>query len=446
VGVIAFASAKSSPGVTTTVTALAASWPADRDLHVVEVDPAGGDLVVRFEMPPEPGLVTLAATGRRDLSRDTYLAHTQALPSDVGADGPIRRILLAPVAADQASAALGALRGGLPRVLASLGADVLIDCGRLDPYSPAFEFAAQADLLVVVTRPILSEIHHLASRLPTINARATSLLVVGDRPYGVSDVAAVVGATPLGTIPVDDRAAQTLTLGHPHGLRVLRRSRLLRDARSVAEGLADWLGPPSRVTRPATEPGYAPGDGDQHPPTPPADEHLPAPPPPDHGYGPPPPPPPPAPAPSPDRGYGQQHHDMPASSGEHPPPPVGDGTWAVPAVSSGEYPRPPGDDGAWAVPAAGISSGEHALPPAGGEVRAMLPPPPPPPGGAVPPYGDQVRQPEPAGRRSGDGEPAPPDSEASRGVPWPSRPWTNGGGRNGRGGSAKHFRRSEDDE
>jgi MinD-like ATPase involved in chromosome partitioning or flagellar assembly len=435
VGVIAFASAKSSPGVTTTVTALAASWPADRDLHVVEVDPAGGDLVVRFEMPPEPGLVTLAATGRRDLSRDTYLAHTQALPSDVGADGPIRRILLAPVAADQASAALGALRGGLPKVLASLDADVLVDCGRLDPFSPAFEFAAQADLLVVVTRPILSEIHHLASRLPTINARATSLLVVGDKPYGVSDVAAVVGATPLGTIPVDDRAAQTLTLGHPHGLRVLRRSRLLRDARSVAEGLAHWLGPPPQATRPGTDLGYAPAYGDPRPPMPPAGEHPPAPPPPGADFGPQAPTPPgehpPAP-PATGPGYGEQHHEMPAvPSGEHPPPP-GDGAWAMPAVPSGEYPQPPGNDPAWAMPAAGISSGEY--PP---------PPPPPPPGGAVPPYGEQAREREPAGRGSGEREPAPQDPEPSRGVPWPSRPWTNGGGRNGRGGSAKHFRRSE---
>jgi MinD-like ATPase involved in chromosome partitioning or flagellar assembly len=243
VGVIAFASAKSSPGVTTIVAALAATWPAPRDLHIAELDPAGGDLVVRFELAPEPGLVTLAATGRRDLRVDTYLAHTQPLPSASGAEGPERRILVAPVAADQATAALGALRYGLPKVLAGLEADVLIDCGRLDPSSPAYEFAVDADLLVVVTRPLVSEIHHLAARLSSVKARAVSVLVVGDKPYSVTDVAEVVGATPLGTIPADDRAAEALTLGHPHALRVLRRSRLLRDARSVAEGLAAWLGP-----------------------------------------------------------------------------------------------------------------------------------------------------------------------------------------------------------
>jgi len=70
---IAFASAKGSPGVTTAVAALAATWPADRPLVVAELDPAGGDLVVRLDLATEPGLVSLAAAGRRELDRDTLL-------------------------------------------------------------------------------------------------------------------------------------------------------------------------------------------------------------------------------------------------------------------------------------------------------------------------------------------------------------------------------------
>jgi hypothetical protein len=49
----------------------------------------------------------------------------------------------------------------------------------------------QADLLVVVTG-LVSEIHHLAARLPSVKPRAVSLLVVGTGP-GVTDVAEVVG-------------------------------------------------------------------------------------------------------------------------------------------------------------------------------------------------------------------------------------------------------------
>jgi hypothetical protein len=254
---VAFASAKASPGVTTTIAALAATWPRDRDLIVAELDPAGADLGARFELATEPGLVTLAAAGRRELDRSTFVAHTQPLPvagrpaADGDAEGAARRVLVGPVAADQAGAALAALRGGLPGVLSSLGADVLVDCGRLDPASAVHDVVTEANLLVVVVRPVVAEVHHLAARLSALRPKALSLLLMGDRPYSVAEVADAVGATPLGTVPVDDRAAAALTVGRSGGARILRRSRLLRDARAVAEGLAGWLpAPPVRSVAP----------------------------------------------------------------------------------------------------------------------------------------------------------------------------------------------------
>jgi hypothetical protein len=257
---VAFASAKASPGVTTTVAALVATWPVERDLVVAELDPAGGDLVVRFDLASEPGLVSLAAAGRRELDRSTFADHTQPLPfvagsaSGSGPDGAgdagARRVLVGPVAPDQAGAALAALRGGLPGVLSTLPADVLVDCGRLDPGSAAHDVACQADLLVMVARPVVAEVHHLATRLTTLRPKALSLLLVGDRPYSVAEVADAIGASPLGTLPVDDRAAAALTVGHANAVRVLRRSRLLRDARALAEGLAAWLPPASPPARP----------------------------------------------------------------------------------------------------------------------------------------------------------------------------------------------------
>lgn len=405
-GVIAFASAKSSPGVTTTIAALAASWPAHRRLHIVELDPAGGDLVVRFELAPEPGLVTLAATGRRDLRVDTYLAHTQPLPASSGADGPERRILVAPVAAEQASAALAALRFGLPMVLGTADADVLVDCGRLDPASPAHEFAVEADLLVVVARPIVSEIHHLAARLATLKPRAVSLLVVGDKPYGVTDVAEVVGATPLGTLPTDDRAAEALTLGHPHALRVLRRSRLLRDARAVAEGLADWLGPQRSEGMPA---GAGPAEPFPHqvepPPYDPAAEAAPYEASVEAGTPPLPAPPPPPPPP-----YELSYYEPPPAP--EPAPGYGPVTQAPPGYEAPHYEPPP----------------------------VYQPPPVPEPQrldhNALPSYG--------ATGGNGHAE----DSER-RPLQWPSKPWTNGGaeGNGGRtnGRQARHFRRDDED-
>lgn len=248
--VVAFASAKGSPGVTTAVAALAATWPAERDLVVAELDPAGGDLAVRLDLAAEPGLVTLAAAGRRELGHRTLLAHMQSLAGLTGDGGAARRVLLGPVSADQASASLAALRGGLAPALAALDADVLVDCGRLDPASSAYDVAIAADLLVMVTRPVVADVHHLSARLASAKAAAVSLLVVGDRPYPVAEVAATVGASPLGSLPVDARAAAALNDGGPGSARLLRRSQLLRVARSLAEGLAGWMPAPAGL--PAT--------------------------------------------------------------------------------------------------------------------------------------------------------------------------------------------------
>jgi hypothetical protein len=246
---IAFVSAKGSPGVTTTVAALAATWPTNRRLTVVEVDPSGGDLAVRFDLAAEPGLVSLAAAGRRELSGETVAAHMQPLPA-AAAEPPAetgpraeRRVLVGPVAADQAHAALLALRGRLGDVLADLDGDVLADCGRLDPNSPALEVVARADLVVAVVRPAVAEIHHLQTRLAALRLPAVSLLMVGDRPYGVVDVAEIVGADPMGALPDDRRAAQALAGAHADGRRVLRRSPLVRTAGAVAQGIALWLSP-----------------------------------------------------------------------------------------------------------------------------------------------------------------------------------------------------------
>jgi len=343
---IAFASAKASPGVTTTIAALAATWPRDRELHIAELDPAGGDLAVRYDLAVEPGLVTLAAAGRRELSPDTVLAHSQQLP--VAAGEPSRRILVGPVAADQAAASLGTLRLGLPRVLAALGSDVLVDCGRLDPGSPVQDVATEADLLVVVTRPVIAEVHHLAGRLASLRPRAVSLLLIGERPYSVAEVAEAVGASPLGTLPADERAAAALTSAYADSSRLPRRARLLRDARAVAEGLAEWLAPSAPVGRPAAPAPTPPAPTDPRsdgaaapsppPPAPPAPAGPPGAPPVGHRL-----PPPqqarPASAPSAAPPPTARPRSRPVAPAQPPPaaPPPGS-PWIAPE-------RAPGDDG-----------------------------------------------------------------------------------------------------
>ncbi|MGH9187175.1 MAG: hypothetical protein ACRD0U_15380 [Acidimicrobiales bacterium] len=299
-GYLAFASAKASPGVTTTVAALAATWPEGRDVLVVELDPAGGDLVVRFDLATDPGLVTLAAAGRRELDRGILLAHTQPLMAPAQPGGSRRLVLAGPVMAEQAVAALGAIKARLTEVLSYPGLDVLVDCGRLDVGSPAERIATQADLLVMVMRPVVAEVHHLRARLSTLRPRAVSLLSIGEGPYSVRELADAVGAAPLATLPLDHRAAEALTVGHPSALRVLRRSRLLRGARAVADGLVSWVDPTSEGPKPPVVPEPA--------------RPSPAPPPPPPSYPPPPPPQGWYPPPAPGSGY------PPPPPSQHPQP------------------------------------------------------------------------------------------------------------------------------
>jgi MinD-like ATPase involved in chromosome partitioning or flagellar assembly len=347
---VAFASAKASPGVTTTLAALAATWPAERPLLVAELDPAGGDLAVRFDLSPEPGLVTLAAAGRRDLDDETLLAHTQVVPGQGQhhpQHGAARRVLPAPVAPDQASAALVALRGRLSDVLRSVDLDVLVDCGRLDQGSPAYRIATEADLLVMVVRPIVAEVHHLTGRIASLELPEVSLLLVGEHPYSVEEVADAVRATPMGTLPHDPRAAAALSGGQPNALRTLRRSRLLRSAHALADGLAQWLGPAPATAEPVGE--HAAATGTAHPPAP----HVPPPPPP--GARPlPVPPPPPGMHPTPLSPLPQRPHPQPTHP-THPTPPgeqrmaPGQTPWP-PAPPPANRPRPsavsPNGDGA----------------------------------------------------------------------------------------------------
>jgi hypothetical protein len=369
VAIIAFASAKASPGVTTSVAALAATWPAERGLVVAELDPAGGDLVVRLDLAVEPGLVTLAAAGRRELGPDTLMAHTQAFPAVVEVETAARQVLVGPVSADQASASLAALRGALAPSLAQLGADVLVDCGRLDPGSAAHDVVLAADLVVLVARPVVAEVHHLAARVPAVNAASVALVLVGDRPYPVSEVAATVGLTPLGTLPLDARAAAAFGGGLPAAVRHLRRSQLLRDARAMSEVLAGWLEAGGAATAaPAGQ--VAPIPSVPPPPAapagPPPASHRGAPGPGTSGgpaAGPPPPPPPPLPeAPSgppapPEPSYqtsappepSYQTSAPPEPSYQTPAPP--EPSYGPPAPALSPLVAPPADPGHWAPPA-----------------------------------------------------------------------------------------------
>lgn len=224
---IALGSVKGAPGVTTTVLAMAAVWPTERILTVVEIDPDGGVLAARRALGFEPGLVGLAASCRRGTVDLTV--HSQSLSDSV-------RVVVAPSTGAQVRASLTAAGDDLWTALAHDG-DVLLDCGRLSTTSPAIPLAARADHTMLVARPRLEDVALLRDRMARLHAGGVQprLVLVDDGPYRTGEISAAVD-TPVATrLPVDHRAADALNGVGAH--RRLRRSRLLRSVRSLVDDL-----------------------------------------------------------------------------------------------------------------------------------------------------------------------------------------------------------------
>ena len=245
---LAVAADKGSPGVTTTALSLAAVWP--RRCVLAELDPFGGDIAYRLRGPrgvplsPETGLISLAVGARRGTAPEQLFEHVQRL------DGGLE-VILGLAAGEQATGLTG-LWSPIAMLLARVpGVDVVADCGRLYPGSPATDVVVHADAVVLVTRPSVDAVAHLRTRAAAVVSDVYSrsamvppvfvLVVTGPRDdKSAQDIQLVlrqanVQATVLGRIALDAKGAGMLT-GEWVGR--LDKSLLIRSAREVAAKLA----------------------------------------------------------------------------------------------------------------------------------------------------------------------------------------------------------------
>ena len=141
-------------------------------------------------------------------------------------------MLTGPETAEQAHNAMAA--PGLAAAFSGVDADVLADCGRFDPSSPALEVARHADVVVLVARPVYAELKRLGGTLPRLQQVGSRLamVLVGKGTYPPSEVASALGVEVLGALPFDAQGAALLG-GAPAGKNVLRRSPLLRYAHGL---------------------------------------------------------------------------------------------------------------------------------------------------------------------------------------------------------------------
>jgi hypothetical protein len=283
---IAIASDKGAPGVTTAALALAAVWP--RPVLLAECDQAGGDLVYRFpaagggHLDPRRGVLSLAVVARRGMQPQQVWEHVQKLHG--GLD------VLAGVTNAEQGAGLSLLWGPIGKTLAALPqADVIADCGRLGADGPLYDLLIEATTVVLVSKVHVADVIRLRDRAAAFAAAAQSR---GRRGFGVGvvvvaepkklraalgEVQHVLGqanapAAVLGGIAHDTKGADLLS-GEWGGN--LDRTMLIKTAREVAQQLVQGLPPTGDPA--AAPPGYPAG---AYAAQPPAGTHAMTPPPP----------------------------------------------------------------------------------------------------------------------------------------------------------------------
>jgi hypothetical protein len=249
---IAVASDKGAPGVTTAAVALAAVWP--RPVLLAECDPSGGDILYRLpgadgkRLDPRQGVLSLAVAARKGMQPRQVWEYTQKLRG--GLD------VLVGVGSAEQGAGLDLLWGQLGGVLARVPqADVIADCGRLGVDGPVYDLLAWTASIVLLSRATLEEVVRLRDRAGAVAAAVAKrgrsrprIDVVAIAPYKKFKTATAEvehalrqGRTParvLGAIAHEPKSAQQLR-GEWTGR--LDKSMFIRTTRAIAADLAAAL-------------------------------------------------------------------------------------------------------------------------------------------------------------------------------------------------------------
>jgi hypothetical protein len=259
--VVAFASAKGAPGVTTSVLALAFAW--HRPALVVEADMAGSSSVLsgflRGATDHSRGLVGLSVSARQHGFTDHGLWE-QCLR--LGEE----RYLLPGIADPAQAAALTAAWAPLAGVLEDLeaaGVDVLVDAGRLGTAYAPMPLLRAADYVVLVTGTRLPDVYALSRRVPGLraelarhgDAEGLAALTVGEgRPYTNREIETSLRITVLGSIAWDPLSADVYSVGATAGRR-FESSPLARTAAATASTISGVVRDvQARLAPAATEP------------------------------------------------------------------------------------------------------------------------------------------------------------------------------------------------
>jgi MinD-like ATPase involved in chromosome partitioning or flagellar assembly len=247
VTVIAMASIKGAPGVTTLACLVGATWPAERAVMVAEADRGGGDLAARFGLSSKCGWSTFASASRRNPTAVAIAPHLQHLPGGLS-------VLIGPTRSERAEDP-----GMIEALLSVLPAqpegpwDVIADLGRITSGRlVAGDWLERSDVAVIVVRGDAPSILHVKERATAIRQRSgdrVCLVVMGASRYSNAEIEEFTGVIVAGNVPFEPGVAAVAT-GETGSPRRLSRSLLVASASRLAQVLSGANGEPDQATDP----------------------------------------------------------------------------------------------------------------------------------------------------------------------------------------------------
>jgi Flp pilus assembly CpaE family ATPase len=228
---VAICSGKGSPGATFVATNLAAAMTRlKRDVLLLDLDPAGGDVSCYLRLDFRKGLYPLLRTDGIPTEPERLLAEAEERSHFLAISG-------LPTACDAGSQDM------LPTVVRtarSSGRTVVADIGRVSEANAPL--ASEADLVALVVRPDLVSVVGAERAIRCLNGRVVSpqrLVVIVSglerrRPGDVAEIADALRVPVIGSVPLDRRGAQKALFRQvPASTRKLRRA--FRDLATVVQ-------------------------------------------------------------------------------------------------------------------------------------------------------------------------------------------------------------------
>jgi hypothetical protein len=270
--IFTFCSGSGSPGVTTTVLALAYMW--GRRAVVLEADPTGGNAIsmglLRAQVP-KPGLLELkrhvdAGNGTQALlqvaiplvdAEGNGVSRADLADSDRSWPDPLVAFIPGSTNPEQTRLLVNLwepLFAAVHAVSKASGVDFLVDAGRLGMVGSPKPFVEASDVTVLCTRSSLREAagakgqaHRLLGGV-TGEHKVAALLIGDGKPYPVKELVAALSLpdNPIvsaGRIAWDARRASVFSDGEPIALSKVRRSPFGGSVQATAQTLQQLAQP-----------------------------------------------------------------------------------------------------------------------------------------------------------------------------------------------------------